>query len=204
VASPPPPLLPRRLLASSAVNPALYIGKDEGPGRRTGLNVFQTTSPDFAGARTGPVGTGDPGCSHLALRKQQVPLRDPRFGEGAEQGWHRKDAQTAPRSMRRTTSLDQVYDPRKGNIYVPPSGHVAGVYARSDSERGVHKAPPTEIVRGALAQVQHLPSGAGLPQPARDQLHPNMGDRGIPHLGGATHHLQRSVVALHQRPPACS
>src|SRR5262249_6211162 len=26
--------------ASAAVNPALFIGKDEGPGRRTGLNVF--------------------------------------------------------------------------------------------------------------------------------------------------------------------
>jgi len=44
----------------------------------------------------------------------------------------------------------QVYDPEKGNIYVPPSGHVAGVYSRVDSERGVHKAPANEIVRGAL------------------------------------------------------
>jgi len=32
---------------------------------------------------------------------------------------------------------------------VPPGGHVAGVYARSDTERGVHKAPANEIVRGA-------------------------------------------------------
>ena len=35
-------------------------------------------------------------------------------------------------------------------IDVPPCGHVAGVYARSDGERGVHKAPANEIVRGAL------------------------------------------------------
>jgi hypothetical protein len=33
---------------------------------------------------------------------------------------------------------------------VPPSGHVVGVYNRSDSERGVHKAPANEIVRGAI------------------------------------------------------
>jgi phage tail sheath protein FI len=33
---------------------------------------------------------------------------------------------------------------------VPPSGHMAGVYARSDATRGVHKAPANEIVRGAL------------------------------------------------------
>jgi phage tail sheath protein FI len=35
-------------------------------------------------------------------------------------------------------------------LLVPPSGHVAGVYARSDTERGVHKAPANEVVRGAL------------------------------------------------------
>jgi phage tail sheath protein FI len=34
---------------------------------------------------------------------------------------------------------------------VPPGGHVLGVYARSDSERGVFKAPANEVVRGALA-----------------------------------------------------
>ncbi|KJK59270.1 phage tail sheath family protein [Saccharothrix sp. ST-888] len=31
---------------------------------------------------------------------------------------------------------------------VPPSGYVAGVYARSDIERGVHKAPANEVVLG--------------------------------------------------------
>jgi uncharacterized protein len=35
-------------------------------------------------------------------------------------------------------------------INVPPSGHIAGIYARTDSERGVHKAPANETVRGAL------------------------------------------------------
>ena len=35
-------------------------------------------------------------------------------------------------------------------IFVPPSGHVAGIYARVDIERGVHKAPANEVVRGAL------------------------------------------------------
>ncbi|MGB5374407.1 MAG: phage tail sheath C-terminal domain-containing protein [Polyangiales bacterium] len=33
---------------------------------------------------------------------------------------------------------------------VPPGGHVAGIYARSDRERGVHKAPANEIVRGIV------------------------------------------------------
>ena len=33
---------------------------------------------------------------------------------------------------------------------VPPSGHMAGVYARTDATRGVHKAPANEAIRGAL------------------------------------------------------
>jgi len=35
-------------------------------------------------------------------------------------------------------------------INVPPSGFVAGIYARNDIEHGVHKAPANEVVRGAL------------------------------------------------------
>jgi phage tail sheath protein FI len=33
---------------------------------------------------------------------------------------------------------------------VPPCGHMAGIYARTDATRGVHKAPANEVVRGAL------------------------------------------------------
>jgi len=33
-------------------------------------------------------------------------------------------------------------------LLLPPSGFVCGIYARSDIERGVHKAPANEVVRG--------------------------------------------------------
>lgn len=33
---------------------------------------------------------------------------------------------------------------------IPPSGHTVGIYARTDIERGVHKAPANEVVRGIL------------------------------------------------------
>jgi phage tail sheath protein FI len=36
---------------------------------------------------------------------------------------------------------------------VPPGGHVAGVYARTDRARGVHKAPANETVLGAMGVV---------------------------------------------------
>ena len=40
-------------------------------------------------------------------------------------------------------------DPRSlVNVY--PSGHIAGIYSRCDSTRGVHKAPANEVIRGAV------------------------------------------------------
>jgi phage tail sheath protein FI len=42
---------------------------------------------------------------------------------------------------------------------VPPSGHIAGIYARNDKERGVHKAPANEIVRGAIDVATKITKG---------------------------------------------
>lgn len=45
-----------------------------------------------------------------------------------------------------------ISDPQSGaRKLVPPGGHTLGVYARTDTERGVFKAPANETVRGALA-----------------------------------------------------
>jgi len=37
-----------------------------------------------------------------------------------------------------------------GPQYLPPCGHVAGIYARSDQATGVHKSPANEVVEGVL------------------------------------------------------
>jgi phage tail sheath protein FI len=43
----------------------------------------------------------------------------------------------------------EVMDPLSNQpILVPPSGHVAGVWCRTDASRGVHKAPANEVVMG--------------------------------------------------------
>src|SRR5262249_51804570 len=39
---------------------------------------------------------------------------------------------------------------------VPPCGHVAGVYARTDQTRGVHKAPANEVLEGVVALERNL------------------------------------------------
>jgi phage tail sheath protein FI len=50
-----------------------------------------------------------------------------------------------------------VYDPvTNANIFAPPSGHLAGVYSRVDTQRGVHKAPANEVIRGAAGVEARL------------------------------------------------
>jgi hypothetical protein len=54
----------------------------------------------------------------------------------------------------------KVIDPAAGlKRTIPPGGHMAGIYARSDTERGVHKAPANEIVRGAVDMEFQITKG---------------------------------------------
>lgn len=54
----------------------------------------------------------------------------------------------------------KVFDPATGaNVLVPPSGHIAGLWARSDGERGVHKAPANEVIRGAIDVETNITRG---------------------------------------------
>ena len=53
-----------------------------------------------------------------------------------------------------------ISDPQTGaRKEVPPGGHVLGVYARTDSERGVFKAPANEILRGVLELTADINDG---------------------------------------------
>ncbi|CAH0132730.1 Putative prophage major tail sheath protein [Arthrobacter sp. Bi26] len=46
----------------------------------------------------------------------------------------------------------KAFDPSTGtNRFIPPSGHMAGVWARNDDTRGVHKAPANEVIRGVTS-----------------------------------------------------
>lgn len=40
-------------------------------------------------------------------------------------------------------------DSPQNSKFVPPSGHIVGIYNRTDAERGVHKAPANEVILGA-------------------------------------------------------
>ena len=56
----------------------------------------------------------------------------------------------------------EVRDPLSDSIEpvpIPPSGHIAGIWARSDATRGVHKAPANEPIRGALNVTRRVTRG---------------------------------------------
>ncbi len=44
----------------------------------------------------------------------------------------------------------------KSEVYVPPSGHIAGIMSRVDGERGCHKAPANEIAMGITGLSQTI------------------------------------------------
>jgi uncharacterized protein len=51
----------------------------------------------------------------------------------------------------------KVADPATGRLrFVPPGGAMAGIWARTDESRGVHKAPANEVVRGAVELATQL------------------------------------------------
>ena len=133
----------------TSTDPTVYIGEDRGPSQRTGLQAFLDNN--IVSIMAIP-GITDPSvlisliahCENLASRFAilDVPKDMVKVNDIVDY-----------RSMFDTTYCAiyhpwvQVYDAyEKKSTYMPPSGSVAGIYARSDVQRGVHKAPANETV----------------------------------------------------------
>lgn len=62
----------------------------------------------------------------------------------------------------------EIMDPIQSRpILIPPSGHVAGIWSRTDTTRGVHKAPANETIRGITGLKFNATKGE------QDILNPN-------------------------------
>ncbi|MEU6406418.1 phage tail sheath subtilisin-like domain-containing protein [Streptomyces sp. NPDC046985] len=91
--------------------------------------------------------------AHCELMGDRVAVIDPPPGMNARQirVWRQETAGYDSKYAALYYPWIKTFDPSSGQTrLVPPSGHVAGVWARNDSERGVHKAPANEVVRGAV------------------------------------------------------
>ena len=131
------------------VNAGTFIGEDNGPGKRTGLAAFVENST----------------VSMLAIPGVTIPEVVVALVSHCENLKSRFAVLDMPKEYYKTKDLlqyremidssyaamyhpwIQVYDRASGQPdFIPPSGAVMGVYSRTDSNRGVHKAPANETV----------------------------------------------------------
>lgn len=137
---------------------AAYVGLDNAdPALRTGLqalrNVEEVSIVAVPGRASAAVQQGL--IDHCELMRYRFAVLDSR----------REPADTLADAQAQRQQFDTKYaalyypwlsipDPYPENAAdvhdyaIPPSGHLLGIYARTDIERGVHKAPANEVVRG--------------------------------------------------------
>ena len=99
--------------------------------------------------------------SHCELLKDRMAILDPLPGLSPQDVklWREKETNYDSKFAALYYPWIKVAGPDGNPMLVPPSGHIAGLYARSDNERGVHKAPANEIVRGALGVALQVTKG---------------------------------------------
>jgi hypothetical protein len=129
----------------------LIIGKDEGPGKKTGLFAFEGITDISIVCAPGVYepAAQDAILSHCEKMRFRIAILD--SPETLEKGI---DTMPMPRDSTMGAYYFpwvQIYDPvLDKDVYAPPCGGMAGIYGRVDSTRGVHKAPANEIFRGAM------------------------------------------------------
>ncbi len=131
------------------VNAGTFIGEDKGPGNRTGLQSFIENNV----------------VSMMAVPGITIPEVIVALVAQCENLGNRFAVIDMPKEMVNTKDLIeyrgmidstyaamyhpwiQIYDPSiQKPGYIPPSGAILGVYSRTDTTRGVHKAPANETV----------------------------------------------------------
>ena len=125
------------------------------PDLTTAYERGQISGEDFKAVQLAMIG-------HCELMGDRMAILDPPPGLNAQQikDWRVEQAGYDSKYATLYWPRIKVLDPASGrNIFVPPSGHVAGLWARTDSERGVHKAPANEVIRGAIELELNITKG---------------------------------------------
>lgn len=92
--------------------------------------------------------------AHCELMGDRMAILDPPPGLNAQQvkEWRVDKAGYDSKYATLYWPWVKATDPASGsNIFMPPSGFIAGIWGRNDDQRGVHKAPANEVVRGAIS-----------------------------------------------------
>lgn len=151
------------------VTPETYVGN---AAQRSGLggleaidDVTMVCAPDIIAAYQAGVLTREGVkaaqlalIAHCELMKDRVAIIDPLPDLNAQQvkDWRMNEAGYDSKYAALYYPYIQVANPAGGTMFIPPSGHMAGIYARNDTERGVYKAPANEVVRGAIGLANNI------------------------------------------------
>jgi hypothetical protein len=140
------------------LSPDDFVGEDKGSGNRTGIQALEDIdeiSICLAPGIWSPI-VHSALIQHCEILKDRFAILDPQDGlsiEGIREVREAIDTKYAALYY----PWVEVRDPSvKRNVYVAPSGHMAGIYARVDVERGVHKAPANEVIRGITKIAQDV------------------------------------------------
>lgn len=138
-----------------------YKGEDAEPAKRTGLAALMLDPYREVALVYAPAVKSDiwqAVITHCERQRFRFAVVDAPPNQG-----NPDSASLDPRSTRDSKYAAFYYpwvtvsDPRtSARKNVPPGGLVLGIYARSDSERGVFKAPANEVVSGALDLEYHI------------------------------------------------
>jgi phage tail sheath protein FI len=154
-----------------------YIGQyDLTTGKRTGIVALEPVDevnilciPDIMKSFGGGTSPDDVELiqkamiDHCARLKDRFAILDPIKNQTVQQvqAWRNDNLDSKYAAL--YYPWIKVQDPIKaenGSIrLVPPSGHIAGIYARTDIERGVHKAPANEVIRGVIELERKITMG---------------------------------------------
>ena len=173
----------------SKVNAGTYIGVDGGPGKRTGIQAFienthvsmlavpGITIPEVVVSLVG----------HCENMKNRVAVLDmpEELSKVKDLVEYRNLVDSTYAAMYHPWI--QVFDQatRKAG-FIPPSGAVMGIYARTDSFRGVHKAPANETVYCTGLKINYTKSEQDMLNPEGINLIRNLPGQGIRVWGART------------------
>ena len=149
--------------AIAALGPADYIGVDFGPGQRSGLATLQDVDDVSIVAIPGQT---DPGIQQAMITHCEVL----RYRFAVLDGEERP---AVPAIVNEILGHRNTYDSSYAAYYtpwvqveegdqtvsLPPSGFMTGIYARTDNDRGVWKAPANETVRDSIGLQFYMTGG---------------------------------------------
>lgn len=172
-----------------AVNAGVFIGIDNGPGQRTGIQAFLENDS----------------VSIIAVPGITIPEMVVALVSHCENEKNRFAVLDIPQELRKTGDIIeyrnmidstyaamyhpwiQVYDRvAKKPAYIPPSGAVMGVYSRTDVSRGVHKAPANETIACTGLSVNYTTGEQDILNPAGVNLIRALPGQGIRIWGART------------------